>query len=144
MYSVENHIDISEIRGGKGNPVISFQIDNDKNNYSIQELLNAISALSSRVGCTAEEAGNAFRELSNAMLTDYNPDIDNTLEHTALQMLQHAKGFDLDRPETRGQTAIPNENEPFDFLEQNVYDTDLLLNFPEDDGNQFITPLDSY
>ena len=118
MYSVENHVDISEIRGGKGNPVISFYFDNDKNNYSIQELLNTISALNSKVGCTAKEAGNAFRKLSNALM----------------------ESDSLLRPETPSNTAIPDENEPFDFLEQNAYDQ--KLNVLEPVENEFITSLE--
>lgn len=118
MYSY----DYGEIRGGKGNPTVAFYFDNVKGNYSIQELLDTISTFGSQTACSAEEAGKAFRRLSTAIM----------------------EANDLGRPETHDQTAIPNEEEPFDFLEQNVYDTDLLLNFPEDDGNQFITPLDSY
>lgn len=50
-------------------------------------LIYNFSEVSKEICYSAEEAGNAFRKLSNAILVDYGPDIDNALEHTALQML---------------------------------------------------------
>lgn len=138
--TITSSIDMTQIKGGRGNSVVSFYLNNDKNNYSIEELLNAFSTLNSKICYSAEEAGNAFKKLSNAMLADYGPDIDNALEHTALQMLQSAKGFDLLGPETPSETENPNEKEPFDFLEGNAYDQKLSVLEPTE--NEFITPLE--
>ena len=138
--TITNSIDMTQIKGGRGNSVVSFYLNNDKNNYSIEELLNAFSTLNSKICYSAEEAGNAFRKLSNAILADYGPDIDNALEHTALQMLQCAKGFDLLGLETPSETENPNEKEPFDFLEGNAYNQELSVLEPTE--NEFITPLE--
>jgi hypothetical protein len=53
----------------------------------LSALIYNFSEASKKICYSAEEAGNAFKKLSNAMLADYGPDIDNSLEHTALQML---------------------------------------------------------
>lgn len=134
--TITSSIDMTQIKGGRGNSVVSFYLNNDKNNYSIEELFNTFS----KIGYSAEEAGNAFKKLSNAMLADYGPDIDNALEHTALQMLQCAKGFDLLGPETPSETENPNEKEPFDFLEGNAYNQESSVLEPTE--NEFITPLE--
>lgn len=134
--TITNSVDITQIKGGRGNSVVSFYLNNDKNNYSIEELFNTFS----KIGYSAEEAGNAFRNLSNAILADYSSDIDNALEHTALQMLQCAKGVDLLGPETPNETENPNEKEPFDFLEGNAYNQESSVLEPTE--NEFITPLE--
>lgn len=133
--TITSNIDMTQIKGGKGNPSIK--------NLGIDELSALIynfSEASKKICYSAEEAGNAFKKLSNAMLADYGPDIDNSLEHTALQMLQHVRGADLLGPETPSETENPNEKEPFDFLEGNAYNQESSVLEPTE--NEFITPLE--
>lgn len=133
--TITSNIDTIQIKGGKGNPSIK--------NLSLDELsalIYNLSEVSKEICYSAEEAGNAFRKLSNAILADYSSDIDNSLEHTALQMLQHAEGADLLGPETPSETENPNEKEPFDFLEGNAYNQESSVLEPTE--NEFITPLE--
>lgn len=133
--TITNNIDTIQIKGGKGNPSIK--------NLSLDELSALIynfSEISKEICYSAEEAGNAFKKLSNAILIDYSSDIDNALEHTALQMLQHARGADLLGPETPSKIENPNEKESFDFLEGNAYNQESSILEPTE--NEFITPLE--
>lgn len=133
--TITSNIDMTQIKGGKGNPSIkNLGID------ELSALIYNLSEVSKEICYSAEEAGNAFKKLSNAMLADYSSDIDNALEHTALQMLQHAKGADLLGPETPSEIENPNEKEPFDFLEGNAYNQESSVLEPTE--NEFITPLE--
>lgn len=133
--TITSNIDMTQIKGGKGNPSIkNLGID------ELSALIYNLSEASKKICYSAEEAGNAFKKLSNAMLADYGPDIDNSLEHTALQMLQHARGADLLGPETPSETENLNEKEHFDFLERNAYNQESSVLEPTE--NEFITPLE--
>ena len=133
--TITSNIDMTQIKGGKGNPSIkNLGID------ELSALIYNLSEASKKICYSAEEAGNAFKKLSNAMLADYGPDIDNSLEHTALQMLQHARGADLLGPETPSETENSNEKELFDFLEGNAYNQESSVLEPTE--NEFITPLE--
>lgn len=133
--TITSNIDMTQIKGGKGNPSIkNLGID------ELSALIYNLSEASKKICYSAEEAGNAFKKLFNAMLADYGPDIDNSLEHTALQMLQHARGADLLGPETPSETENLNEKEPFDFLERNAYNQESSVLEPTE--NEFITPLE--
>lgn len=133
--TITSNVDMVQIKGGKGNSsIINLSLD------EFSALIYNFSEVSKKICYSAEEAGNAFRKLSNAILADYSPDIDNTLEHTALQMLQHAKGVDLLGPETPSETENSNEKEPFNFLEGNVYNQKSSILEPTE--NEFITPLE--
>lgn len=60
MYSLETHVDMAAVRGGKGNPIIvSF---ND-----IQDKLDVLSYVISQTGVSAQEAGDALRKLSQML-----------------------------------------------------------------------------
>lgn len=133
--TITSNIDMTQIKGGKGNPSIK--------NLGIDELSALIynfSEASKKICYSVKEAGNAFKKLSNAMLADYGPDIDNSLEHPALQMLQHVRGADLLGPETPSKAENSNEKEPFDFLEENAYNQESSILEPTE--NEFITPLE--
>lgn len=117
-----------------------IEINFDNRIDELSALIYNLSEASKKICYSTKEAGNALRKLSNAMLADYDPDIDNSLEHTALQMLQHARGADLLGPETPSETENSNEKEPFDFLEGNAYNQESSVLEPIE--NEFITPLE--
>ena len=125
------------------NPTITFSIDDTKIN---KDAFSALCYSMAQVGVSAKEAGEALRKLSIRIYDPiseefrYTYDILNDVadrwnaigEINPFTPEEIAQG--LLRAETPGATEIPNQNEPFDFLEQNAY--------AEADSG-WLTPLDS-
>lgn len=163
MFALESSIDVSKIKAGRGNtvvmsldsnPQVSFIMENANIN---KDMFSALCYNLSQVGTTAAEAGQALHKIVQVFnkenqtwsyatealeqLADKWAEIgctSFTIQPDEVEdirrKLQNSKGADLLRPETPGATETPNQNEPFDFLEQNAYDE-------ADSG--WLTPLDS-
>ena len=57
MYSLESHVNMAAIRGGKGNPIIvSFD--------DIQDKMGTLTHIINQTGMSAKEAGDALKKLS--------------------------------------------------------------------------------
>ena len=140
------------------NPQVSFTMENANIN---KDMFSALCYNLSQVGTTAAEAGQALRKIVQVFNQDnqtwsyttealeqladkwaeigctsfkIQPDEVEDIRRNAMTMLQNSKGVDLLRPETPNATETPNQNEPFDFLEQNAY---------EEADSGWLTPLDS-
>lgn len=151
MFTLESSVDVSKIKAGRGNtvvmsldlnPQVSFTMENANIN---KDVFSALCYNLSQVGTTAAEAGQALCKIAQVFnkenqtwsyatealeqLADKWAEIgctSFTIQPDEVEdirrKLQNSKGVDLLRPETSGATEIPNQNEPFDFLEQNAYE----------------------
>ena len=71
MYSLETHVDMAAIKGGKGNPIIvSFD--------DIQDKLGVLSYVINQTGVSAQEAGDALRKLSQMLTAPATPETTET------------------------------------------------------------------
>ena len=127
----------------------NLQTESYMNNTIVSDQLSALmynlSAAAGKVGISAREAGNSLQKIVQIFDKEkqkycYTKDILEELADrwneigciNAVSLEEISQG--LLRPETSGATETPNQNEPFDFLEQNAYDE-------ADSG--WLTPLDS-
>ena len=66
MQSLETHVNMAAIRGGKGNPIIvSFD--------DIQNKLDVLSYVINQTGVSAQEAGDALKKLSQMLSAPETP-----------------------------------------------------------------------
>lgn len=131
------------------NPSIEFTTDNAKMNLdlfnqlckpSANETSNALRNISnvlSKLNIELTNSNNTFKTTADIMqdFADRCVDIGCTsfkIQPDDLYRVKEGnnivvkKGSDLLRPETQDITENPNQNKPFDFLEQNAFDQDLL------------------
>lgn len=130
------------------------------------DLIMAISAVTSHIAISVQEAGDALRALSEALIDEYktyqvdeetidkfnrigctsfhmNPEEINNLHRNAISMLENSKGVDLLAPETPSTTEIQNEKTVFDFLEPKAVKLGINISDLMDDEIDCITPLDN-
>jgi len=131
-----------------------------------EDLIMTISAVASRIGVSAQEAGDALRALSEALMDEYekyqvdeetidkfnrigctsfrmSPEEINNLHRNAISMLENSKGVDLLAPETPSTSEIQNEKTVFDFLEPKAVKLGINIFDLMDDKTDCITPLDN-
>ena len=122
MYSLESHVNMAAIRGGKGHPII-INVD------QIQDKLDTLTDIINQTGISTKETDDALKKLSQMLISAKEAS-------DALKKLSQA----LAGPATPEATETQNENGRFDFLEQNAYteDKDIL----QGEQPEKITPLD--
>ncbi len=71
MYSLETHVNMAAVRGGKGNPIIiSFD--------DIQDKLDTLAYVINQTGISTKEAGDALKKLSQALAGPATPEATET------------------------------------------------------------------
>ena len=117
-----------------------------------EDLVMAISAITSRIAVSAQEAGDALRALSEALMDEYKAyqieeetvDKLSKMGCTSFYMSpEEIKGIDLLVPETPSTIDFRNEKTVFDFLEPKAVKLGINISDLMDDENDCITPLDN-
>lgn len=154
--NLKTHVDISAIKGGRGNPIlfelptsVTYTLDDAKIN---EDIFSALCQSMAQVGTSAKEMGEALRKLSICLYDKDKQEFKSTkdiLEELAdewneIGCINPATPDEISQalagPATPEATETPNQNADFDFLEQNAYDSAKNIF----DGEQFgqIIPLD--
>lgn len=71
MYSLESHVDMAAVRGGKGNPIIVCFDD-------IQDKMGALTYIINQTGISAKEVSDALKKLSQALTAPATPETTET------------------------------------------------------------------
>ncbi len=113
MFTLEGHADVSKIMAGLG-----------------------------QVGITAAEAGDAMRKMVRLLNKDNNTwtYIADSIDQIGEKLNHIERELNLLRPETPSTTESSNQKEPFDFLEQNAYNS--IQDIFGGERVEKITPLD--
>lgn len=113
MFTLECHADVSKIMAGLG-----------------------------QVGTTAAEAGDAMRKIMRLFNEDNNTwtYIADSIDQIGEKLNHIERELDLLRPETSSTAENSNQKEPFDFLEQNAYNS--IQDIFDGERVEKITPLD--